>query len=169
MNRRAIAGAIAEAVMRITEYEIYAFILGAGAGSIVTYYNIYNITRDRRAIRAVREQIDRYGYELGAREVITKGQCGRTIDRNQEQFISDKQILENYRWAQAVKRSRKEWKRRSDPATLAAITIICGEFLGLSERDAFQALVGAETLHQVVDSLIERKAALVSSDRRVGS
>jgi len=46
------------AVMRITEYEIYAFILGAGAGSIVTYYIT---TRDKRAIAEVRRYIDILG------------------------------------------------------------------------------------------------------------
>jgi hypothetical protein len=50
--------------------------------------------------------------------------------------------------------------RRPDPATLAALTIICVKFLGLQPIDAFYALLGATKTSQVVDLLIERKAAL---------
>jgi hypothetical protein len=147
--------------MLTTEYEIYAFILGSAAGSIVTYYNM---TRDRRAIRAVREGIDYLGGALGERKVITDLQWKETEYsryRETQQFISDKQILENYRWAaQWVKRPLRNRKQRQPhPATLAALNIICNEFLGLDYGDAIQALAGAKTLDQVVDRLIERKAA----------
>jgi hypothetical protein len=85
--------------MRITGYEIYAFILGAGAASIVTYYNM---TRDRRAIRAVRREIERYATSLGVRGVITEAQCRRAYwqSANAKEFVSDDRVLDTYRWAQ---------------------------------------------------------------------
>jgi glucokinase len=110
--------------MRITE--IYAFILGAGlgagAGSIVTYYNM---TRDQRAIRAVCSEIDRHGLELSVRNAITEGQYKQTTNpaarRSSERFVSDERILEVYRWAQGVG-AREKRKQRPDPAALAALT-----------------------------------------------
>jgi hypothetical protein len=83
--------------MRITEYEIYAFILGAGAGSIVTYYYT---TRDQLAIRAVCQQIDGYGLALAGRDAITDDQYRQTCNperrRSSERFVSDERILDLY-------------------------------------------------------------------------
>jgi hypothetical protein len=147
--------------MRITEYEIYAFILGAGAGSIVTYYNM---TRDQRAIRAVRREIESYGLQLGVRKVITDGQCKRTYYQSivAREFVSDERVLDTYRWAQRwVKLPEvKKQKRRPGPETVAAVDIICEELLGLSTNDATRAVFGAKHQDEVVDRLIERKAAL---------
>jgi hypothetical protein len=79
--------------------------------------------------------------------------------------VSDERILDVYRWAQRyVRGAIKKRKQRPDPATLAALTIICEEFLGLRWHDAIQALLGAQYLKQVVDSLIERKAVASKSD-----
>jgi hypothetical protein len=147
--------------MRITEYEIYAFILGAGAGSIVTYYNM---TRDQRAIRAVRREIDRYGLQLGVRKVITDAQCKRTYYPSivGREFVSDERVLDTYRWAQRwVKLPEvKKQKPRPNPETVAALDIICEELLGLSTNDATRAVFGAKLQDEVIDRLIERKAAL---------
>ena len=151
--------------MRITEYEIYAFILGAGlgagAGSIITYYKI---TREQRAIRAVCREIDYYGLELSVRKAINEGQYGETRNSewksSSERFVSDEQILRDYGWALGMIKQYTRGYRRPDPATLAALTIICVKFLGLQPIDAFYALLGATKANQVVDSLIERKAAL---------
>ena len=150
--------------MRITEYEIYAFIpgggLGAGVGSIVTYYNT---TRDKRAIRAVCREIDYYGLELAVRKAINEGQYGKTRNpewqSSSERFVSDERILGDYRWALGMIKEYTQRNRRPDPARLAALTIICVEFLGLQPIDAFGALLGAKYRKQVVDRLIERKAA----------
>ena len=151
--------------MRITEYEIYPFILGAGlgagVGSIVIYYNT---TRDKRAIRAVCREIDYYGLELAVRKAINEGQYGKTRNpewqSSSERFVSDERILGDYSWAQGIIKQHAQRNRRPDPAQLAALTIICVEFLGLQPIDAFWALLGATKTNQVVDLLIERKAAL---------
>jgi hypothetical protein len=119
--------------MRITEYEIYAFILGAGlgagAGSIITYYKI---TREQRAIRAVCREIDYYGLELAVRKAISEGQYGETSNPeskpSSERFVSDERILGDYRWALGMINKYTQRNRRLDPATLAALTIICVEF-----------------------------------------
>jgi hypothetical protein len=71
--------------MPTTEYEIYTFILGAGAGSIVTYYNM---PRAQRAIRAVRREIDRYGLALRIRKVDSIRE-NRLPEREREGVCSD--------------------------------------------------------------------------------
>jgi hypothetical protein len=135
--------------------------LGAGAGSIVTYYNT---TREQRAIRAVWRAMDVYGLELCVRKAINEGQYGKTrysdYQRPSERFVSDERILGDYSWALGMIKAYIKRNRLPDPATLAALTIICVEFLGLQPIDAFYALLGATSRHQIVDSLIEWKAAL---------
>jgi hypothetical protein len=100
---------------------------------------------------------------LSVRKAITRGQYEKTIrpeaKRSSERFVSDERILDEYRWAQRLRKSIQKGEQRPDPATLAAVAIICEEFLGLCTSDAIQALLGAKYLEQVLDALIERKAA----------
>jgi hypothetical protein len=76
-----------------------------------------------------------------------------------ERLQSNDRILDVYRWAQNYVRRARKRGQRPHPATVAALIIICEEFLGLDDSDALQALLGAKTRDQVVDSLIERKTA----------
>jgi hypothetical protein len=106
--------------MQITEYEIYAFILGAGAGSIVTYYIT---TRDKRAIAEVSPV---HSMLLGAQKKLAPSQSAKTR-------LSDAQILEMYGWAQGIRTGMGLERPRPHPATLAALRIICKELLGLTD------------------------------------
>ncbi len=114
--------------------------LGAGVGSIVTYYNR---TRDKRTIRAVCRAMDEYGLKLCVRGAIPNGQYGEIREsyyqRPSERFVSDERILGDYRWTQGIIKEHIQRNRGPDPAILAGLTIICMEFLGLQPIDAFQA------------------------------
>src|SRR5215469_8257397 len=122
--------------MHLTENEIEAFILtfmlGAAAGSIVTYCIT---TREKRIIADVRRRINYVGTLLTARNQLTHSQYRKTIYPNAE-LVSDKRILEVYDWAKRVK---KAMKLKTASIHLTALVILCEELLGLSARDAVQA------------------------------
>ena len=142
--------------MQITEYEIYAFILGAGAASIVTYYIM---SRDKRAIAEVRRYIDILGMLLGDQKKLTPPQSANTRLPNAE-LVSDAQILKMCGWAQAVRMGLE--RPRPPPAMLAAIRSICEELLGYTDAEAITAArrIGSKTTNvdHVVAELFPRAA-----------
>ena len=121
------------------------------------------MTRDRRAVRAVYREMYYYGRALSSRGVITDPYYRKKTEPPEwthasERPISDKRILDPYRWAQRVRKRVKPRKRRPRPADLAALRIICEEFLGLhSPVDIIQAILDTTDETQVADRL---KAAL---------
>lgn len=117
--------------MDITEYEVYTFLLGAAAGSVVTYYIT---TREKRIISNVRRRIEALGALLSAENVLTKAQYLKTSYPNQK-LVSDQKISEIYGWAERIK---KEMKLTSAPIHLTTLVIICEGLLGLSWQDAIR-------------------------------
>ena len=126
----------------------------------------FDAIRDKRAIVAVCEQLQLLGLSMSVRGVINDGQYRKTSPglgrlselRSSERFVSDDRILDVYRWAQGYVR---KGKLRLASEKLAALTIVCEEFLGLSWSDATWA---ASTMNPAsrawdvaaIDRIIER-------------
>ncbi len=131
--------------MRITEHEIWAFLLGAAIGSFITYLNL---TREKRIISSIRNYI----AHLSLLHNLSPAQY-RRVDNPKAivRIASDERVLDTYRWALGVTSEMRRLRVRcSDgsklgPKRLAAEVIICEELLGLSAMDAVQALRDAKS------------------------
>jgi hypothetical protein len=121
--------------MRITEDVIAALISGAVLGSVITYFYV---TREKRFIARVRKDIS----EISIYSNLSSTQFTQTVTPERTvEIVSDDRILKAYRWAREAKSVLK-----LNPERLAANIIIFEELLGLTARDAIQAMKSVEYL-----------------------
>jgi hypothetical protein len=119
--------------VRITEHEIWVFLLGAAIGSIVTYWNL---NTKARIISRVRREVD----SLAGFHMLSSAQRDET--RYPTRLVSGRQILLLHRWAlEARHRVKKDYKIRVNAVVLTAEVIICEQLLGLDRIDALLALI----------------------------
>jgi hypothetical protein len=121
----------------ITEHGLSVFVAGAAIGSIVTYWIA---TREKRIILRIREKI----CYLGSFHELTTDQHRQTIRPTATlKMASDQEVLQCYHWAVNAKRNSiagRNMLKKTSPTLLAAETIICEKFFGLSMEDAASAL-----------------------------
>ena len=142
--------------MRITEHEIWAFLLGAAIASVITYWNT---TREKRFVSRVRRAIETLGYEHKFDQwPLTPGWRQKTA--NVSEIATYEEILALHPWADRVsyhlypraERIRREFgmsSRKSGITLLSEVitaeAIICEKLLGLSHGDGLQFLRSAKT------------------------
>jgi hypothetical protein len=114
--------------MRITEHEIWTFLVGAAVGSAITYWIV---TREKRIISGVRSEI----FMLASLHDLTDAQREQTSDLSpkQQELVSDKEILQYYEWARRRRRDTRYGRRKikTSPIWIAAEAVICEKLLGL--------------------------------------
>jgi hypothetical protein len=123
--------------MSAIEHIIWAFLIGAGTASLITYYVL---TLDKRAVSNVRRAIIRLGicHELTEHEY-------RKL--NSPTIASDDRIMAVYEWATRVcQHLKKEDGIRIDRETLTAEVIICDEFYDIGSNDVVRALIKVREL-----------------------
>jgi hypothetical protein len=112
-------------MIRITEQEFTAFVLGAIVGSIITWWNA---TRERRIVFEIRATVDRFGLLQG-----------RPVSDSSR--INTDELLEYHKWALAMRaRDKKYLDRKTNDIALAAEAILCEKCFGLSRIDALQII-----------------------------
>jgi hypothetical protein len=148
----------------ITEQEIVAFFLGAGLGSIVTYWNA---TRETRFVSRVRLAIDLLHYEH--KLALTPAQYQKIS--NPAQIATYDEIVSLRPWADRIGQNFRKRRIKSPlelhPVTLVAEAMICKNLLGLPYDDAINALRSAKTredLGPLTATLLCKKAILERID-----
>jgi hypothetical protein len=145
--------------MHLTENGIealfWAFILGAAAGSIVTYYIT---TREKRVIANVRDYINIIGTWLVAKGHLDENKYRKALNSSAE-LVSDKKILEIHSWAE---RFTKDQKLKTDAVRLTAAVIICETLLGLPYGQAVKAGRHAKYLEEMFTLLLPKAPAEVT-------
>ena len=139
--------------MWTTVYVVGAFVLGAAIGSIVTYYNC---TWEKTAIFSVRSDMKRLSGPFG----LTEAQY-RKIRSSTEPLVSDKEVLDYYRWAKEVRMPTGEKYpnlKRMKTTRLAAAAIICEKSLGMRRYDAIRIMLDLGSFDEIPDRLKYMKA-----------
>jgi hypothetical protein len=118
--------------MRITEHEIYAFLLGAALASLATYLSL---TRERRTVARVQDALG----ELELHHELSSSEHRQFIS---SELATDHEILSLHSWAKGVcQRAKKDHGIRLSASVLTAEVIICQKFFDLDEIAATCALV----------------------------
>ncbi len=135
--------------MGIIENEIWAFVLGAAAGSIVTYYIA---TKEKRIVSKVRRDMSLLGsfHKLTqAQHLKNSEMSSESSTRNPNESLSDARILKVHDWARRFKEAKYFEPLELDPTRLAAEAIICEELLELTSHDAITILKNIKYLHEI--------------------
>ncbi len=130
--------------MKITDHEVWAFLLGAGLSWLATYLSL---TREKRIIAHIKHNVDWLGLYHG----LTAPQRGRTYYPTD--LVSDEEALAAYSWALQYWKNPMLPSIKLSPTLIAAEVIICEKLLGLTRKHAIRVLIRTKDFRDLEKNL----------------